>query len=53
MSSKAKKWHDAIYRNDRKRVAETIADLYRIIQKQCLCVRIAFAFRVIFRRLPK
>ena len=53
MSSRAKKLHDKIYNSDHMRVASVIVDLYRILEKQPLYKRIGFAFRVIFKRLPK
>ena len=53
MSSRAKKLHDKIYYSDRMRVASVIVDLYRVLEKQPLYKRMGFAFRVIFKKLPK
>lgn len=53
MSSRAGKISKKTYEFNRKRTAELIIELYNIIQNQPLHKRISFAFRVIFKRLPK
>ena len=49
MSSRARRLSKKIYEFNRQRTIE----LYNVIQNQPLHKRIGFAFRVIFKRLPK
>ena len=49
MSSRTRRVSKKIY----ERIAELIIELYNVIQNQPLHKRIGFAFRVIFKRLPK
>lgn len=49
MSSRAGRLAKKIYEFNRQRTAK----LYNVIQNQPLHKRIGFAFRVIFKRLPK
>ena len=53
MSSKAKRTEKKTYLFNRTRTAKIIIELYNVIQNQPLHKRIGFAFRVIFKRLPK
>lgn len=53
MSSKAKRIEEKAYLFNRNRTAKIIIELYNVIQNQPLHKRIGFAFRVIFKRLPK
>ena len=53
MSSRAGKVSKSTYQFNRKRTAQIIYELYAIISSQPLNKRIGFAFRVIFKRLPK
>lgn len=53
MSSRAGNVSKKTYEFNRKRTAQVIIELYNVIQNQPLHKRIGFAFRVIFKRLPK
>ena len=53
MSSKTKRIEEKSYLFNRTRTAKIIIELYNVIQNQPLHKRIGFAFRVIFKRLPK
>ena len=53
MSSRARKVSKRTYQFNRQRTAKVIIELYNVIQNQPLHKRIGFAFRVIFKRLPK
>lgn len=53
MSSRAGKLSKSTYQFNRERTAKLIIELYNVIQNQPLHKRIVFAFRVIFKRLPK
>ena len=53
MSSRAGKVSKSTYQFNRKRTAQIIYELYDVISSQPLHKRIGFAFRVIFKRLPK
>ena len=53
MSSRAGKLSRQIFLNNRRRAAGIIMELYQIVQSQPLHKRIAFALRVVFKRLPK
>lgn len=53
MSSKANRMNKQVCNFNREYISKVIVDLYRIIQSQPLHKRIAFAFRVVFKRLPK
>ena len=53
MSSRAGKISKSTYQFNRERTAKLIIELYNVIQNQPLHKRIGFAFRVIFKSLPK
>ena len=53
MGSRARRVSKKTYEFNRQRTAELIVELYNVIQNQTLHKRIGFAFRVIFKRLPK
>ena len=53
MGSRARRVSKKTYEFNRQRTAELIIELYNVIQNQPLHKRIGFAFRVIFKRLPK
>ena len=53
MSSRTRRVSKKTYEFNRQRTAELIVELYNVIQNQTLHKRIGFAFRVIFKRLPK
>lgn len=53
MSSRAGNVSKKTYEFNCKRTAQVIIELYNVIQNQPLHKRIGFAFRVIFKRLPK
>lgn len=53
MSSRARRVSKKNYEFNRQRTAALIIELYNVIQNQPLHKRIGFAFRVIFKRLPK